>query len=112
MQQISVKDTEYVYRVCRVLSECKDEYSSLVCLYVEDIKIRKTAGGARKLADRMVKENPRLPVLTQSGRIEWWNCKYTDEEVLAAVVAANPDIEPVRLASVVQLALQLVSTPG
>jgi hypothetical protein len=109
MRSIGLHDVEFVYRVGKVLY-VPDEGDTFV--YVDDVKVRKTADGARKLADRLSRDPTGHGAITQAGRIEWWHPKYGVPDIIAAVQAANPDIEPTRVARMVQLAVELYNTPG
>lgn len=116
MQMITARDVEYVYRVARVLSFYADEedpegpYGTVA--YVEDVKVRKTAAGARSIAERLIKKHGASKVITQAGVIQWWHPKYGVDEITAAAQAANVDIEPARVASLVQLVVELYNTPA
>ena len=109
MRALGMNDVEYVYRVGKVvyIPEETDNF-----IYVDDVKVRRTAAGAKKLADRVARDRTGYGSITQAGRIEWWHPKYGVHEVVAAVQAANPDIEPTRAERMVQLAIELYNTPA
>lgn len=113
MQNWTGQDVEYVYRVAVVRGVYQDEEDpNYAIAYVEQVKVRKTAAGAKSYAKLLMKKHSASSVITQAGRIEWWHPKYSVPEIVAAVQAANPDIEPTRAERMVKLAIELYNTPG